>query len=539
MGFKTVIGIVFVAVIVTVLVGIPKSPRTIPPANPDDPERLREGVVKKVLIIGGGLAGMSAALDLAERGYQVTLHEADSALGGVYLQSKPVQKLGQTFIVDRGMQAWFHNFHNAWDMIRRLGVEDNFRRWEAHDVVYRNYKPERMYSHGIFPLNLAGMIFRSPNLNLLEILLWLRCAWDFINYNHDTNFKRWDSISFDEYMDMFDIHRGFYDIVLEPGMKASYQDKSTFSAAEMFLFSHMFYVSNPQADYRDIAKMNQATAIINPWADKLRSLGVKIEMESAVESLIFDKKGKIVTDSKHPSEHYDHVILAAGLNSTKTILRNSLKLLDDSKDKSTHNRLSKVLEKHLMKLPLAPPFKVLTVWFDKRLESKYNPDIVQTPSFPPITIITQYHKIREDYAQWANQSGGSVLAFLMFAWEHGEVADDKLWNFIAPTVREIFPEIFQRGFKVLAYHVDGSATYPSYEKGLAKYRPTVTFPKECGFPNLLFAGNWLHANYPTALIERPIATGREAANQILLSDHVRQSSLIVTDSHGPGFFQYM
>ena len=50
---------------------------------------------------GGGLAGMSAALGLAERGYQVTLREADTALGGVYLQSKSVRKLGQTFIVDR------------------------------------------------------------------------------------------------------------------------------------------------------------------------------------------------------------------------------------------------------------------------------------------------------------------------------------------------------------------------------------------------------------------------------------------------------
>ena len=60
--------------------------------------------------------------------------------------------------------AWFHNFHSAWDLIRRLGVEDNFQRWEVHDVVYRNYKPERMYSHGIFPLNLAGRSVFAPKL---------------------------------------------------------------------------------------------------------------------------------------------------------------------------------------------------------------------------------------------------------------------------------------------------------------------------------------------------------------------------------------
>ncbi|XP_033628254.1 15-cis-phytoene desaturase, chloroplastic/chromoplastic-like [Asterias rubens] len=538
MKYMIIIVVVLVGIMMTLLVGIPKSPRIIPAANPDDRERLAEGVVKKVLIVGGGLAGMSAALELAERGYQVTIREADTVLGGVYMQTKPVRKLGRTFMLDGGMQAWFHNFHNARDIISRLGVEDNFQRWEVHDLMYKNYQPERMYSHGIFPLNLAGMIYRSPNLNILEILFWLRCAWDFINYNHDTNFKRWDAITFDEYMDMFDIHRGFYDIVLEPGMKASYQDKAMLSAAEMFQFSHMFYVSNPKADYRDLAKMNQATAIMTPWADRLKSLGVRIELETSVGSLVFDKHGRIVTDTEHPSERFDHVVLASGLDGTKTILQNSLQKLKPE-DKITQGRLEKVLKNHLTKLPLAPPFKILTVWFDKQLEGSYKPDVVQTPSFPPITFVAQYHVLKEDFALWANQSGGSVFMFHMFAWEQDEVPDDKIWNFIAPSVREIFPEIFERGFKVLAYNVGGSDKYPSYAKGLEKHRPTVKFPKEYGFPNLVVAGNWLHVDYPTALIERPISTGREAANQILLSDHVRQASLVVTHSHGPGYFQYV
>lgn len=37
---------------------------------------------KKVMVIGGGLAGMEAARTLAERGYQVTLYERDEKLGG-------------------------------------------------------------------------------------------------------------------------------------------------------------------------------------------------------------------------------------------------------------------------------------------------------------------------------------------------------------------------------------------------------------------------------------------------------------------------
>ena len=70
--------------------------------------------------------------------------------------------------------AWFHNFHNARDIISRLGVEDNFQRWEVHDLMYKNYQPERMYSHGIFPLNLAGMVHCPLSLFLSFFVV---CIW--------------------------------------------------------------------------------------------------------------------------------------------------------------------------------------------------------------------------------------------------------------------------------------------------------------------------------------------------------------------------
>src|SRR5208337_901849 len=40
------------------------------------------GVNKSALVIGGGLAGMTAAIDLARQGYPVTLVEKEQSLGG-------------------------------------------------------------------------------------------------------------------------------------------------------------------------------------------------------------------------------------------------------------------------------------------------------------------------------------------------------------------------------------------------------------------------------------------------------------------------
>ncbi len=43
-------------------------------------------VTGSVLIAGGGIAGMQAALDLADSGYYVYLVEKDSSIGGVMAQ---------------------------------------------------------------------------------------------------------------------------------------------------------------------------------------------------------------------------------------------------------------------------------------------------------------------------------------------------------------------------------------------------------------------------------------------------------------------
>ncbi len=45
-----------------------------------------ENKIGSVLMVGGGIAGMQAALDLADSGYYVYLLEKDASIGGVMAQ---------------------------------------------------------------------------------------------------------------------------------------------------------------------------------------------------------------------------------------------------------------------------------------------------------------------------------------------------------------------------------------------------------------------------------------------------------------------
>jgi heterodisulfide reductase subunit A len=52
----------------------------------EEVRRMTQGVTGSVMVVGGGIAGMQAALDLANSGYYVYLLEKSPSIGGVMSQ---------------------------------------------------------------------------------------------------------------------------------------------------------------------------------------------------------------------------------------------------------------------------------------------------------------------------------------------------------------------------------------------------------------------------------------------------------------------
>jgi isorenieratene synthase len=138
---------------------------------------------------------------------------------------------------------------------------------------------------------------------------------------------------------------------------------------------------------------------------------------------------------------------------------------------------------------------------------------------------------------WAAKTGGSVIEFHCYTWSkffNKNATDSEVWGLISPTVKIIYPEIFDRNFKVLATHVNKYQNFASFQKGLMPFRPKTDTCSKANLNNFFLAGDWIQTDYPSALMERAVSTGREAANQVLLKDHVRQASLKVVNLKGPG-----
>ena len=202
-----------------------------------------------------------------------------------------------------------------------------------------------------------------------------------------------------------------------------------------------------------------------------------------------------------------------------------------AEDEASEEALQK-LWAQTTQLKVAPPYKVLRLWFDKQADpSRY--DILETPQHKPINVIAQFHLMEEESALWAQKTGGSVMELHLYAnWELDGMPDEAIFPAVRETFLEIMPEMWDA--KVLDYVVGSYHNFTSFETGQATIRPMSDTARNLGIANLGLAGDWVQTDYPSALMERAVSTGREAANLALYEDGIQAAPITMTSSHGPG-----
>ena len=159
--------------------------------------------------------------------------------------------------------------------------------------------------------------------------------------------------------------------------------------------------------------------------------------------------------------------------------------------------------------------------------------MIETPQHDPIALIGQFHLLESEGAAWAAESRGSILEFHLYALtpEIASIPDRQLWAAIRPTALEILPELADA--HLLGRTVGNYENFTSFATGTGRNRPTPTSPALDGISNLSLCGDWVHADVPSALMERAVLTGRLAANACRLADGVREVGYDHTALTGP------
>lgn len=494
------------------------------PRNPDAPPLLSPAGSRSVLVVGGGIAGLSAALELAERGYRVQLREADSVLGGRLATRDLDPGFGESFRVEHGLHMWFDNYRTFADLRHRLGLNDAFRPYDQVDFVFRTYRPERLESTPkVFPLNLAGIIDRSPNLEWSDILGSIGILPDLFQFNFRRVFDRLDGITFDEWKRRTGVTRRFDDVILQPAAHVTLNRVEELSAAEMVLYQHLYFTSQPFAFDREVTTVDHGTAVIDPWVARLRQLGVQVRTSAPVPGLRIE--GGRAVGVVGESERHDAVVLATDVPGSRAVLGGS------RADGASGAGLA-TLRDRIAKLKVAPPYRILRVWLDRRPDAS-RPEVLETPQHSPLSLICLYHLLEEESAEWAARTGGSILELHLYALDepYTSTSDEELWPLVRPLVLEVLPEL--DGAAVVGRTVGNYENFTSFAVGQAAFRPYPQTPTTDGVAGLYLAGDWVSAPVPSALMERSVLTGRLAANEILVGDGVREVGYSHVSGRGP------
>jgi zeta-carotene desaturase len=123
----------------------------------------------RVAIVGAGLAGLAAAVDLVDAGHQVDLYEARPFLGGKVGSWED----GEGNHIEMGLHVFFYNYANLFALMRKVGAIDNLLPKEhTHLFVNRGGDLRSLdfrFALGA-PFNGLKAFFTTPQLDWLDKL---------------------------------------------------------------------------------------------------------------------------------------------------------------------------------------------------------------------------------------------------------------------------------------------------------------------------------------------------------------------------------
>jgi squalene-associated FAD-dependent desaturase len=126
---------------------------------------------QRVIVVGGGLAGITAALDCAATGHQVTLLESRGRLGG---QAYSFTRDGIT--ADNGQHVFLRCCTEYRALVERIGAGEKVTLQERLDITVLGWAGGRLLRGRLYrgglpaPLHLAGALLRYPFLGPRERL---------------------------------------------------------------------------------------------------------------------------------------------------------------------------------------------------------------------------------------------------------------------------------------------------------------------------------------------------------------------------------
>ena len=474
--------------------------------NHPDPKRpLRLPAPREVVVVGGGIAGVAAALVLAERGAAVTLLEHNAELGGRVGAWQDTLADGTPFAMERGFHAFFRQYYNLRALLRR--IDPTLARLTPvpdYPLLGPDGAVESFAGLPKIPIvNLITLIRRSSSMTLRDALrVDNTLGQAMMAYDPVATYANYDHLSAQQFLDGLGFPPRARQMLFDVFSHSFFNPEPDFSAAELMMMFHFYFIGNPEGIVFDVLDGPFSTRLWQPMQRHLGQLGVQIHLGTSATRISRGDRMQVDTDAT--THHADAVILAPHLPGLQRIVAASPGL-----DPSFRAAIATQT--------VTNAFAVWRLWLDRPSAPGRAP-FVGTTGLGLLDNISLYHLIEDESRDWAARTGGSVVELHAYALPHG-LGDAEIQADLLATLHDLYPET--RSARIVEQRFLVRHDCPAFRPGTAATRPRVTTPE----PGLLLAGDFVHTDFPTALMERAAATGMLAANTLLTRWGAREEPL--------------
>ncbi len=256
-----------------------------PRAQDNERRPERAPVEKRVVVIGGGLAGLSAAIELQQRGMRVHLVEQAAQLGGKLTGWKD-RVLGEDVPLEHGFHGFFSQYYNLDALLTAAGAKSDLIEVDRYPVLFNGREPEFYRSASrLFPLNLLSVVRESKSLHLRDFFADGEGMLELMRYHPRRSFERFDTIDFATFYKEGRINRAMVDTVLVPFGRTTLNRLERLSAAEALRFFHFYFLGNPEGlGYRVLGR-DSMSAVVEPLGRYFEQLGGTLHLGRPVKQL--------------------------------------------------------------------------------------------------------------------------------------------------------------------------------------------------------------------------------------------------------------
>lgn len=450
------------------------------PTNPD------------ALIIGGGVAGLSAAAALAARGVHTLLIEEGGKLGGK-LQAN-IDPDGDA--IEHGIHGWWEEYVNFRGLLEQAGIGDIFSKpLEQFNVWYRDgtwavLRPGNLMA----PFGYLQMLRESQRLSTADKLWTALPGLSLASFDSAFDYQRLLGIDLASWMRRHFLPRKVEELAFEPTVRANLFLPNVLTSASDGINSLVRGTRRRDSWRVCWLKQNSNSAVIEPLKKYIEEQGGAVWESSRAEKIVCDAERVATVHIRRQSEEIlvrpAHVVVATDIPGAKKLTASltarwpallgiqNLSTTDVIVSRLWYRGTPNLAKKDgvLLRNDVVDAFLAISAF-----QSEFGGE-------DKVVLETQTYRARP----WMR------------------APEDVVKQRIREDLENTLPELKSATLlkHVLVRH---HGVFTAFRAGEESFRPAVRSP----IPNLFFAADWVRIAEPVMFMERAVTAGRHAANHIL------------------------